>query len=53
VVDHGGTLNGEGPTDGIGMRMMRERAARIGGQLDVTSDPGVRTSVVLRVPAAG
>jgi len=53
VDDHGGSLNGEGATLGIGMRMMHERAARIGGLLDVTSEPGVRTSVVLRVPVSG
>ncbi len=52
VDDHGGTLNGADDRDGIGMRMMRERAARIGGRLDVTSEPSVRNSVVLRVPAA-
>jgi signal transduction histidine kinase len=52
VEDSGGRLNGDSSTDGIGMRMMRERAARIGGQLDVSSEPSVRTSVVLRVPVS-
>lgn len=52
VEDSGGNLNGESSSNGIGMRMMRERAARIGARLDVFSEPSVRTSVVLRVPVS-
>ena len=50
VDDRGGTLNGDAARTGIGMRMMRERAARIGAELVLDSEPEQRTSVVLRVP---
>jgi two-component system nitrate/nitrite sensor histidine kinase NarX len=36
----------------VGLRIMRERAARIGGTVDVRSRPGHGTEVVLRVPFA-
>lgn len=35
---------------GIGMTIMRERAERIGGKLEIRSEPGHGTEVVLRVP---
>jgi signal transduction histidine kinase len=38
---------------GFGMTGMRERAANIGGTLDVTSVEGQGTTVRLRVPALG
>jgi two-component system, NarL family, sensor kinase len=49
VEDRGGGLPEEADP-GIGIRMMRERAARIGAQLDLETEPGVRTRVRLRVP---
>jgi PAS domain S-box-containing protein len=35
----------------LGLRSMRERAAVVGGELDISSAPGVGTCIVLRVPA--
>jgi signal transduction histidine kinase len=35
----------------LGMTSMRERAARLGGRLDVRSEPGVGTSVTLEIGA--
>jgi two-component system nitrate/nitrite sensor histidine kinase NarX len=34
----------------VGLRIMRERAARIGAQVDVRSTPGAGTEVRLRLP---
>jgi ligand-binding sensor domain-containing protein/signal transduction histidine kinase len=36
----------------IGLAGMRERAERIGGQLDITTAPGAGTEIALRVPAS-
>ncbi len=36
----------------IGLASMRERAEKIGGQLDIISGPGAGTEIELRVPAA-
>jgi signal transduction histidine kinase len=36
----------------IGLAVMRERAERIGGQLDVISGPGAGTEIELKVPAS-
>jgi signal transduction histidine kinase len=54
VEDRGGELgaNGHVPREGVGIRMMRERAARIGAELTLDSAPGTRTIVSLHVPAA-
>jgi two-component system nitrate/nitrite sensor histidine kinase NarX len=54
VEDRGGGLatNGHSPRDGVGIRMMYERAARIGAKLTLESAPGTRTVVSLHVPAA-
>jgi signal transduction histidine kinase len=54
VEDRGGELGGNGhvPREGVGIRMMRERAARIGAELTLESAPGTRTIVSLHVPAA-
>ena len=53
VEDRGGGLaaSGHGPREGVGIRMMRERAARIGAELTLDSAPGTRTVVSLHVPA--
>ena len=45
------TLAGEQPGSHFGLPGMRERAAVVGGQLDVRSTPGRGTEVELRVPA--
>src|SRR4249919_603263 len=54
VEDRGGELsvNGHAPREGVGIRMMHERAARIGAELTLESAPGTRTIVSLHVPAA-
>jgi signal transduction histidine kinase len=39
-------------THGLGLTSMRERAALIGGTLVVDSEPGIGTSVVVRIPFA-
>jgi signal transduction histidine kinase len=52
VEDTGGTL----PTatgNGIGMRMMRERATRIGAAITLDADPGRHSAVRVEVPVAG
>ncbi len=36
----------------IGLASMRERAERVGGQLDIVSGPGAGTEIELKVPAA-
>ena len=41
----------ESPTGHYGLTGMRERAALIGGSLEVTSEPGAGTTVRLRTPA--
>jgi signal transduction histidine kinase len=38
------------PGNGVGIRSMRERAERLGGSIDVTSDAGEGTTVHLRFP---
>jgi signal transduction histidine kinase len=40
---------GPQPTPGVGLSSMRERAAIIGGELEIESEPGQGTSVRLRV----
>ncbi|HYX85573.1 MAG TPA: histidine kinase [Gaiellales bacterium] len=45
-----GAGNGRGAQEGIGIRMMRERAARLGAVLTLESAPGARTVVSLHVP---
>ena len=50
--DGEGFAAGEGPSDEthVGMRIMAERAERIGANLDVLSTPGRGTSMVLTLP---
>jgi two-component system nitrate/nitrite sensor histidine kinase NarX len=48
--DLGGiTVKGEGH---IGLKIMRERAQRIGGEVDIESRPGAGTTVTLQLPVA-
>jgi signal transduction histidine kinase len=35
----------------LGLRSMRERAARLGGTLEVSSSPGLGTTVRARIPS--
>ena len=49
VDDRGGSLGDVEPGDWIGIRMMRDRAARLQGELDISTAEEL-TSVVLRVP---
>ncbi len=48
--DPTGAPAGDGTDAHVGLRIMRERAARIGGTVSVRSRPGHGTEVVLRVP---
>lgn len=49
VVDDGGGFDGE-PARGLGLASMRDRAAGVGGRLDVISRPGAGTTVRMVVP---
>lgn len=56
VVDDGAGFDPEAPpTDGshFGLKVMRARAARIGGRLDIDSEPGGGTKICLRWPLDG
>jgi signal transduction histidine kinase len=37
-------------TDGFGLTAMRQRLSRIGGDLEIESEPGAGTAVCARVP---
>ena len=51
VVDNGSGFDPRGTFPGhLGLRSMQERAARIGGTLQVTSEPGSGTTVDGRIP---
>jgi signal transduction histidine kinase len=41
---------GRGSVPGVGLRSMQERAALLGGELEVHGEPGEGTTVRLRVP---
>jgi signal transduction histidine kinase len=41
----------EGPSGGLGLVGMAERARLVGGELDVRSAPGGGTTITLRVPS--
>ncbi len=51
VTDHGRGFAAEGPSGGLGLASMRERAAAAGGRLTVRSGPGEGTLVRLELPA--
>lgn len=44
---------GSDTTPGVGLRSMRERAASLGGELEIRSEPGEGTTVRLRIPMPG
>jgi PAS domain S-box-containing protein len=50
VLQSSGTASPAGPRRGLGLLGMRERAALIGGTLDVSSAPGAGTKVTLTLP---
>jgi two-component system sensor histidine kinase UhpB len=50
VIDNGRGFDQKTASSGIGLVSMQERAAMIGGHLDIRSSIGVGTSVVLEVP---
>jgi signal transduction histidine kinase len=53
VVDDGRGLPAAGVVGGLGLRSMRERAAAVGGTLEVASTPGQGTRIRVRVPRDG
>lgn len=52
IRDRGRGFNPDGPTAGLGLVLMRERAARAGGRLLIESAPGGGTRLTLAIPAA-
>ncbi len=50
VVDDGQGFDVEAGAPGFGLRSMRERAAALGGTLDVRSQPGAGTRITFRCP---
>ena len=54
VSDDGVGLNqGTPPGTGFGLRGMQERALRLNGHLVVTSEPGLGTNIIVRIPLGG
>jgi signal transduction histidine kinase len=49
VADDGAGLDGEA-TPGVGLRSMRERAAELGGRIELTTRPGGGLTVEVRLP---
>jgi signal transduction histidine kinase len=43
----------DGYAEGVGLRSMKERTGQLGGRLEVHSEPGVGTTVEVRVPLVG
>ena len=52
VRDNGCGFDPEGESDGCGVDNMKERAKEMGGDLEIVSQPGKGTSIVLSVPLA-
>jgi PAS domain S-box-containing protein len=52
VIDDGRGFDRGSVRAGVGLSAMRERAADLGGNLEINSRPGAGTRVVLRVPLA-
>lgn len=50
VIDDGVGFNASAESDGQGLTSMNRRAKRLGGHMDVTSVPGVGTTVRLDIP---
>jgi signal transduction histidine kinase len=50
IQDDGGGFDPRAPATGMGLALMRERAAEVGGELAVTSSPGAGTTVEVRLP---
>ena len=50
VEDNGKGYDAEGIVDGMGLINIRERAALIGGSVEIESEPGQGTTVFVRVP---
>jgi len=42
----------DGATSGVGLRSLRERAERLGAQLDLESAPGRGTSIRIQLPTS-
>lgn len=56
VQDNGVGINGAAPspfTGGYGLQAMRERAEHCGGELEVESEPGEGTTLVISIPISG
>ncbi len=54
VSDDGvGLKAGATPASGFGLRGMKERAHRLNGHLVVTSEPGLGTHIIVRIPIEG
>ncbi len=50
VSDNGKGFDLQRKTGGLGMQLIRERAKSIGGQVDIRSQPGGGTLLIIRVP---
>ena len=48
-----GDQEDDGYAEGVGLRSMKERTGQLGGRLEVHSEPGVGTTVEVRVPLVG
>lgn len=53
IADNGVGFDQSIESEGHGLRSMKRRAAALGGTLEVKSNPGVETIVMVSVPIAG
>jgi signal transduction histidine kinase len=53
VIDDGRGFDPEDRLPGMGLNSVRERAAQLGGELHIDSQPGRGTALLLKVPTAG